>query len=289
MTTTTEPHPTSTDTPAAGTAEPAATGSSPGSTAAPGPRPRRLAKLLLGLGAIVVAAFAVVLWGGYTQGWTWTGVEDTQTLWDWLQLLLVPIAFATLPIWLRRHEKIRRDRKIMLVGALLAFAAFVAAGYLVPWEWTGFPGNTLWDWLTLLLLPVAIVSVRFLHAERTLLLRHYVIGALLAVVFVVVVICGYLVPWEWTGFTGNTVIDWFKLLVLPIGEGVRDGRQVRLRDVVRRLECDAQPVDHAARLQARRCPAQADERAAAHGVAAQHAVRAEVQGGRELAAPHRER
>ncbi|HTZ93939.1 MAG TPA: hypothetical protein VMB74_16215, partial [Streptosporangiaceae bacterium] len=36
--------------------------------------------------------------------------------------------------------------------AVVAFAVFVAAGYLVPLKWTGFPGTTLWNWLGLLLL-----------------------------------------------------------------------------------------------------------------------------------------
>jgi hypothetical protein len=30
------------------------------------------------------------------------------------------------------------------------------------------------------------------------------------------VLCGYLVPWAWTGFTGNTAWDWIKLLLLPL-------------------------------------------------------------------------
>ena len=33
------------------------------------------------------------------------------------------------------------------------------AGYLVPWAWTGFTGNTAWDWIKLLLLPVLLPTV----------------------------------------------------------------------------------------------------------------------------------
>jgi hypothetical protein len=36
------------------------------------------------------------------------------------------------------------------------FAAIVLGGYLGRWHWTGFRGNTLWDWLHLLLLPLLI-------------------------------------------------------------------------------------------------------------------------------------
>jgi len=31
---------------------------------------------------------------GYVIGWTWTGLPNKRTLWDWLQLLLVPAAIA---------------------------------------------------------------------------------------------------------------------------------------------------------------------------------------------------
>ena len=165
---------------------------------------------------LMAAGFAVVLWGGYSQGWTWTGVTENQTLWDWLQLLLVPIAFATLPIWLRQRAVIRRDRKVLMGVAVAAFAGFVAAGYLLPLPWTGFAGNTLWDWLTLLLLPVSVVSVRFLRAERHLGPVHYAAAVALVSTLAVLVCCGYLMPWDWTGFAGNTLFDWFKLLVLPI-------------------------------------------------------------------------
>ena len=35
---------------------------------------------------------AIVLWGGYSQHWSWTGINgQTATLWDWLHLLLLPL------------------------------------------------------------------------------------------------------------------------------------------------------------------------------------------------------
>jgi hypothetical protein len=48
----------------------------------------------------------------------------------------------------------------------------VTVGYAFDWEWTGFPGNTLWDWLHLLLVPfvlpvvLAWLSARIEHAEE---------------------------------------------------------------------------------------------------------------------------
>ncbi len=183
-------------------------------TGPPSRRPSR--RWTVALTLAILAAFGVVLWGGYTQGWAWTGITAQDTLWHWLQLLLVPIAFAALPILLRQHRSMRTERKLLMLGLTVGFVAFVIVGYAVPLDWTGFTGNTLWDWLSLLLLPVAITSVRFLRAERTITGRHYCFGALLLAALGVLVACGYLVPWAWTGFTGNTVVDWLQLLVLPV-------------------------------------------------------------------------
>jgi hypothetical protein len=48
----------------------------------------------------------------------------------------------------------------LLLGALLAaFLVCVLGGYVWGWTWTGFRGNTLWDWLHLLLLPLAIPTI----------------------------------------------------------------------------------------------------------------------------------
>lgn len=178
-----------------------------------GRRPRRWTAALTFL---VLAGFGVILWGGYTQGWAWTGITAQDTLWHWLQLLLVPIAFAALPTLLRQHRAMRPERKLLMLGLTAGFVAFVIIGYAVPLSWTGFTGNTLWDWLSLLLLPIAITSVRFLRAERAITAAHYGVGALLLVAFGLLIAGGYVVPWAWTGFTGNTFIDWVQLLVLPV-------------------------------------------------------------------------
>ena len=168
------------------------------------------------LSIAILVVFGVILWGGYTEGWEWTGVNDKDTMWHWLQILLVPIAFAALPLVLRERQAMRPERKALMAVLLIAFVAFVIIGYAVPLDWTGFTGNTLWDWLELMLLPVAITSVRFLRAERTLTWAHYTVGAVLLIAFLVFVTFGYLAPWEWTGFTGNTALDWIQLLILPV-------------------------------------------------------------------------
>jgi hypothetical protein len=121
------------------------------------------------IGAVAIA-FAVLLVGGYELGWTWTGF-DGRTLWDWLELLVLPAAVTAVSIWLAlgrtMHPQVRRLGAVLMIG----FVVLVTAGYGFRWRWTGFPGNTLWDWMHLLLvpfvLPVALawLSTRVEHAE----------------------------------------------------------------------------------------------------------------------------
>ena len=41
----------------------------------------------------------------------------------------------------------------------VAIAVLAVGGYTQGWDWTGFEGNTLFDWLQLLFLPVVIPVV----------------------------------------------------------------------------------------------------------------------------------
>jgi uncharacterized membrane protein len=165
---------------------------------------------------LAVAAL-IVLWGGYTQGWTWTGFQGNEQLWDWLHLLLLPVVLGTLPLWIRHPEYMTRTRRLTYVTAAAAFAALVLAGYLVPLNWTGFPGNTLWDWIGLLLLPVAVASARFLPAVVRSLRPYQKWGiGTVAVAWALTIAGGYSWHWTWTGYQGNTLWDWLGLLLLPL-------------------------------------------------------------------------
>lgn len=160
----------------------------------------------------------VVLWGGYSQHWPWTGINGgTATLWDWLHLLLLPLAFAVLPVWFRSDTRVGSRTKSWATTALSAFTVLVVLGYTIPWGWTGFRGNTVWDWLKLVVLPLAVVlAPRVAELRRGWEMRHTAFGLTGAAVFVAIVVGGYVGPWSWTGFTGNTLWDWLNLLFLPL-------------------------------------------------------------------------
>ena len=50
----------------------------------------------------LAVAVLVALWGGYAQGWKWTGFQANGQLWDWLNLLLLPVVIGTIPLWIQR-------------------------------------------------------------------------------------------------------------------------------------------------------------------------------------------
>jgi hypothetical protein len=171
---------------------------------------------------VVLAAAAViavvVLWGGYGHHWQWTGINGTTaTLWDWLHLLLLPIAFGLLPVLLSRRIRMRRPQKMVCIAAIAGLALVVVAGYAVPWSWTGFEGNKVWDWLELLALPLAVALTPLIPDLRRHWNRRHTEAALAGLaVFVVIVVGGYVGNWSWTGFRGNTLWDWLHLLLLPL-------------------------------------------------------------------------
>lgn len=171
-----------------------------------------------GLIAAGLVAAALVLWGGYDDHWSWIGINgSTATLWDWLHLLLLPLAVGVLPIWLSRDLELERRIKSTATVAVVVLAVVVVFGYLIPWAWTGFTGNTLWDWLNLIALPLAVALaplVRDLRKDWNS--RHTTIAVAGSALFVAIVLAGYLIPWAWTGFTGNTLWDWLHLLLLPL-------------------------------------------------------------------------
>ncbi len=121
-----------------------------------------------------------------------------------------------LPIWLRGAQ-LRTEQKVMAWAFLGVFSLVVLLGYLVPWAWTGFVGNTLWDWHNLLALPVAVALTPVIGVLKASWdERHWRIVVAGFLIFLIPLLGGYLGDWRWTGFHGNTLWDWMHLLLLPL-------------------------------------------------------------------------
>jgi len=170
--------------------------------------------------AVLVAflvAGAVVLWGGYGRHWHWTGLGSDATLWDWLHMLLLPLAVAVAPLWARHRSELDLRRRFLVGAAAVAVVVLIVLGYTLDLTWTGFPGNALWDWLKLLVLPIAVAMFPvWQELSNGFRRRHKVVAAVGVTAFVVVAVGGYTLDWTWTGFEGNTLFDWLQLLVAPL-------------------------------------------------------------------------
>ena len=174
--------------------------------------------------SVVTVAALVALWGGYVQGWKWTGFQTpNDQLWAWLSLLLLPVALGTIPLWIQDRDYISRPRRVAYGVVIVAWTGLVIGGYLLHWRWTGFQDQKLWDWLDLILLPVALTTTIALTSSRVRSskarsLRPYQKGLIvaLAVGWIVTLIGGYLLHWRWTGFQDQKLWDWLDLILLPV-------------------------------------------------------------------------
>lgn len=71
---------------------------------------------------IIACVFGIVsLIGGYFFNWTWTGFgpyispptsgfQRAKTLYDWLQLFIIPVSLALVAVWFNRHERKNEQR-----------------------------------------------------------------------------------------------------------------------------------------------------------------------------------
>ncbi|HEV2592523.1 MAG TPA: hypothetical protein VGU02_11585 [Gaiellaceae bacterium] len=162
-------------------------------------------------------AFVVVLWGGYDRNWSWTGFKPDAKLWDWLHVFVLPLALVSGPLWVRHRDRLDRRHRLALLLLTACFWILVAAGYALNLAWTGFPGNELWDWLELLLLPLAIALVPvWMEVAGGLRPRHIAVAVLGVSFLIVAIVGGYGDHWHWTGFRGNTLFDWIQLVIAPL-------------------------------------------------------------------------
>ncbi len=74
------------------------------------PRPLLTRRRIGLIGLFCLTLIGAVATDAYYFDWRWTGFGP-KTLWDWMSLLVVPIALATLGVWLNRRER-ERDQRI---------------------------------------------------------------------------------------------------------------------------------------------------------------------------------
>jgi hypothetical protein len=119
--------------------------------------------------------FIIMVFGGYRLNWTWTGFSGNK-LWDWLYLLILPVTLSIAPQWFNLYlpqsqskQQVRPEWRIMWIALLIVFLTtfiiVVVGGYTLGWTWTGFSRKTVWDWIQLLVLPVALVLATILFSK----------------------------------------------------------------------------------------------------------------------------
>ena len=59
--------------------------------------------------------------GGYAGPWKWTGFEANGQVWDWLNLLLLPVVLGTIPLWILDREYIGAGRRLIYGAFIVAF------------------------------------------------------------------------------------------------------------------------------------------------------------------------
>jgi len=165
----------------------------------------------------IVATFLVLsAIGGYAFNWTWTGFQGNH-LWDWLKLLLIPVVLAGATLYFSTDRKWRREWTVALYVIAALLLVSVVGGYIFNWSWTGFQGNKLWDWFTLVLQPFGLAALSIFFGSTAKWREGFTLAIAVIVVFLLVSVVGsYAFNWSWTGFQGNHLWDWLKLLLLPV-------------------------------------------------------------------------
>jgi hypothetical protein len=116
---------------------------------------------------IIYGAFIMAFTGfvivGYLVPISWTGFSD-QKLWNWIGLLVLPAALAITAALTGRGIRyqgrlLRPYERGMVIALAAGWIVTVIGGYALRWMWTGYPGNTLWDWLQMLLVPLVFPAI----------------------------------------------------------------------------------------------------------------------------------
>jgi hypothetical protein len=84
-----------------------------------------------------------------------------------VEAISMPVVVASLPLWFATRRRFEDRWRTVGVTGLAVFRVVVIRGCALDWGWTGFRGNTLWDWLRLLLVPFALPATLAWFSART--------------------------------------------------------------------------------------------------------------------------
>ena len=136
------------------------------------------------------------------------------------------------------NETARKGAAYAVAAALLVV---LWGGYIWKWQWTGLQDNNqLWDWLTLLLLPVVLGTIPlWIQYKEYIGKGRRDIYAVAIVAWTGFVIAGYLIPIKWTGFSDVKLWGWLDLLAAPAAvatamtlfDMAARGAKIRLRPI----------------------------------------------------------
>ncbi len=112
---------------------------------------------------LFIVACAGFVIAGYLIPISWAGFAG-HTLWDWMVLLVLPATLAVTAALASRGARspgrlLRPYEKAIAAALAGGFAVTVAGAYALGWTWTGYAGNTLWDWLSMLLVPALFPTI----------------------------------------------------------------------------------------------------------------------------------
>lgn len=87
-------------------------------------------------------------------------------------MLLLPLTMTLVSIWFAAPHRWRSWWTNLIFIIAVALALLVLCSYLFNWTWTGFKGNTLWDWLSMLLVPTVLTAATIWFTAPEMRKRH---------------------------------------------------------------------------------------------------------------------
>jgi peptidoglycan/LPS O-acetylase OafA/YrhL len=114
-----------------------------------------------------------------------------------------------------RRRDPRHTALLVVVAVAVGLVVTATGSYGLGWQWTGFRGNKVWDWMHLLLVPIVLGAQPLWIRTRNMDVPWRAVVLSLLTVVGAFIAMSYGFHWGWTGFEGKQLWDWLNLVVLP--------------------------------------------------------------------------